>query len=198
MADFARTFAFTFIPIFVAVDIIGVLPIFMGFAGSLAAEERKQVIRQSLLTAASLSLGFLFLGKAILVVLGVTIADFKVAGGIILLFFAILDILMPEKSRRRPSETMGVVPLGTPLIAGPAVLTTLLIMVDHNGYLPTIAALIANLLIVWLVLTRSESLTRFLGEGGSLAVSKVASLLLAAIAVMMIRLGVIELISGAG
>ncbi len=93
---------------------------------------------------------------------------------------------------------MGVVPLGTPLIAGPAVLTTLLIMLDHNGYLPTIAALIANLLVVWLVPTRSEPLTRFLGEGGSLAISKVASLLLAAIAVMMIRLGMMEIISGAG
>ncbi len=76
MADFVRSFAFTFIPIFVALDIIGVLPIYMGFAGSLDATERKQVIRHSLLTAASLSPSFLFLGKALLVVLGVTIPDF--------------------------------------------------------------------------------------------------------------------------
>ncbi|MBI5643355.1 MAG: MarC family protein, partial [Deltaproteobacteria bacterium] len=84
---------------------------------------------------------------------------------------------------------VGIVPIGTPLIAGPAALTTLLMLSDLYGFKVTLAALIVNLFIIWLVLQSSDRIVNAIGEKGALGLSKVISLLLAAIAVMMIRRG---------
>ena len=118
------------------------------------------------------------------------------AGGIILLIIAIHDLLFPEKKRRIDGATVGIVPLGVPLIVGPAVLTTMLISVDAYGYISTIISLVVNLTFAWGVFSRAGFLMRLLGEGGSKGVAKVVSLLLAAIAVMMIRRGIIAMIQG--
>jgi multiple antibiotic resistance protein len=174
------------IPIFVAMDAIGVLPIFISFTEGMKKRERKRVVTNSIVTGFLVSIGFLAVGKFI----------FKVAGGIILLVIAVHDLLFPERKRRIDGETVGVVPLGVPLIVGPAVLTTILISVDAYGYIPTILSLIVNLLVAWWVFARADLLLRLLGEGGAKGLAKVVSLLLAAIAVMMIRRGVINIIQG--
>jgi multiple antibiotic resistance protein len=184
------------IPIFVAMDAIGVLPLFISITEGIKEAVRKRVVWTSILTGFVVSLGFLAVGKFIFEVIGVTIPDFKVAGGIILLIIAINDLLFPERKRRIAGETAGIVPLGVPLIVGPAVLTTILISVDAYGYIPTIISLIVNLLFAWWVFSRAALLIRFLGEGGTKGVAKVVSLLLAAIAVMMIRRGIIDMVQG--
>ena len=156
--------------------------------------ERKQVVRDSILTGFVVSLGFLAVGKLIFTVIGVSIPDFKVAGGIILLIIAIHDLLYPEKKGSVNGRTVGIVPLGVPLIIGPAVLTTIIISVDAYGYIPTIISLIINLVFAWWIFSRADLLFRFLGEGGAKGLAKVVSLLLAAIAVMMIRMGIIDML----
>jgi multiple antibiotic resistance protein len=191
-----KAFLLAIIPIFVAMDAIGILPIFISFTEGMKQMARRQVVRDSILTGFVVGLGFLAVGKLIFTILGVTIPDFKVAGGIILLVIAIHDLLFPEKKRRIAGETVGIVPLGVPLIVGPAVLTTILISVDAYGYIPTIISLIVNLLFAWWVFSRADLLIRFLGEGGGKGLAKVVSLLLAAIAVMMIRRGIIDMIKG--
>jgi multiple antibiotic resistance protein len=85
---------------------------------------------------------------------------------------------------------MGVVPIGVPLIVGPAVLTNILLLVDHYGIVPTLISLILNLFIVLISLMNAERIIRLVGKGGIVGISKVMSLLLASIAVMMIRLGI--------
>jgi len=98
-----------------------------------------------------------------------------------------------SEQRRNPGKDIGVVPLGIPLIMGPAALTTILILVDNFGYLPTILSMVLNFVIVGFVLFNAQWLIKIIGEGGSKAFAKIASLLLAAIAVMMIRVGVINI-----
>jgi multiple antibiotic resistance protein len=191
-----KAYLLAIIPIFVAMDAIGILPIFIALTEGMEGPERKRVVRASILTGFVVSLGFLAVGKFIFAVIGVTIPDFKVAGGVILLIIAIHDLLFPEKKRRLAGETVGVVPLGMPLIVGPAVLTTTIIAVDAYGYLPTIASLIINLAFAWWVFSKAHLLIRLLGDGGTKAVAKVVSLFLAAIAVMMIRMGIMEMIRG--
>jgi multiple antibiotic resistance protein len=88
------------------------------------------------------------------------------------------------------------VPLGTPIIAGPAVLTTTLVLQGSHGYILVLLSLAANLLIAWIVLAQSERIIRVVGINGSRAFAKVASLILAAFAVKMIRTGVMKLIEG--
>jgi len=102
-------------------------------------------------------------------------------------------LLFSEKGKRTITPTMGVVPLGIPLVVGPAVLTSIIVTVDTYGYIPTVTSLVVNLIIVWVVFLKSNFIYRLMGEGGSKAFAKVASLLLAAIAVMMVRRGFMDM-----
>ncbi|NUO10308.1 MAG: MarC family protein [Candidatus Brocadia sp.] len=188
-------FLLSFIPLFIAIDVVGVLPIFISLVEGMEKAQKTKIINQSVVTALSVSVGFLALGKFVFSVMGIEIYDFKMAGGLLLLVFAINDLLFAEKGKRAITPTIGIVPLGIPLMVGPAVLTTIIITVDAYGYIPTVTALIINLLIVWVVFLKSNFIYRLMGDGGSKAFAKVASLLLAAIAVMMIRRGVIDIIT---
>ena len=183
-----------FIPVFVAVDAIGVLPIFFSLTQSCKEGEKSQIIRQSVLTAMCLAIGFIFLGKAVFRLLGITVGDFMVAGGVILFCIAIIDIIRSDKQHRLPGDIPGVVPLGTPLIVGPAVLTTSLIIIEVYGLFATLVSVLINVLLAGLVFSLSKILLKIMGEAGSKALSKVMSLLLAAIAVMMIRKGIIRML----
>jgi len=189
-------FLLAFVPLFVSVDAFGLLPMFIGLTEGLSTAERKKVILQSVFTAFLIALLFLLLGKAIFSLLGITVADFMIAGGVLLFVIALVDLSTFEKKRMQPSaDSVGPVPLGTPLMVGPAVLTTSLMLLNVHGMLTTIAAIVVNIAIAGLVFYASALLTRVLGLAGTRALSKIASLFLAAIAVMMVRKGVFEIAS---
>jgi multiple antibiotic resistance protein len=186
----------SFIPLFIAVDAIGVMPMFVGLTTELEQKAKTRIILQSMLTAACLAVGFVLGGKLLFRWLGITIGDFMIAGGAILFSLAIIDLVNPTKKRRAPEQDLGVVPLGTPLIAGPAVLTTSMLIVSEYGLFATMISLLVNILVAGLILRGSTLLTRILGAAGSKALSKITSLLLAAIAVMLIRKGFEEFLRG--
>src|SRR3989338_6585986 len=119
-----------FIPIFVAVDPIGLLPLFVALTHRVTKKEKRKIILQSVATALSFAIAFIVLGKWMFRVVWITVWDFMIAGGVILLCLSISDLLQPWKERPNLSEELGAVPLGTPLIVGPAVLTTSLIMIE--------------------------------------------------------------------
>ena len=183
-----------FIPIFVAVDAIGVLPIFVSLTEGMKRDEKTKTITQSVLTALLLAVGFVFLGKAVFKLLGITIGDFMIAGGAILFCLAITDIINPVKRQRMPGQQLGAVPLGTPLIVGPAVLTTSMIIISQYGLVATLISVVVNILLAGIILSASSVLMRVLGDAGSKALSKVMSLLLAAIATMLIRKGLTQIL----
>jgi len=180
----------TFIPLFVAVDAFGVLPIFVSLTEGLDAKEKNRVVIQSIWTASVVAVVFILLGKLIFRFLGITIADFMIAGGAILFCISITDIINPTKKRRIPSDNLGSVPIGIPLIVGPAVLTTSLVLESQYGLPTTIISVLLNILIASAVFRQSHRLITILGDAGSKALSKVMSLLLGAIAVMLIRRGI--------
>lgn len=179
----------TFIPLFVAIDVFASLPIIISLTSDMTDNEKRTVIRQSTITALIVSLAFVAVGEAVLKILGITVDDFKVAGGLVLLVLAIIE-LIGTGERRKFDDTVGVVPIGVPLIVGPAVLTTLIVLIGNYGIIPTTISLILNLTIVWLAFVKAQKITKLFGKTGIVAISKVMALLLAAIAVMMIRLGV--------
>ncbi|MCF6157267.1 MAG: MarC family protein [wastewater metagenome] len=190
-----HNFLLAFIPIFVAIDVLGILPIFISLVEGIEKPVKTRIINQSLMTAISISIGFVIIGKFVFSILGIEMYDFKMAGGLLLLVFAINDLLFSErKAKGTITSTVGVVPLGIPLVVGPALLTSLIIIIDLYGYIPTMVSLVVNLFIVWIVFMNSDFIYRIMGEGGSRAFAKVASLLLASIAVMMIRRGITDTI----
>ena len=185
-----NNFVMTFIPLFVAFDAIGIIPIYMSLTQDMEESVRSRVLRHSIITASAITVLFLLVGKVIFLILGITISDFQIAGGLILLIIAITDIIFSEQRSRKPHPSVGTVPIGTPLIAGPATLTTLIMLSDIFGIPMTMASLVVNLIIVWVIFSSSGRIISFLGEGGARATSKVVSLFLAAIAVMIIRRGI--------
>lgn len=183
----------SFIPIFVAVDAIGNVPIFISLVEGVKGEKRRKTIRDAVTTATAMSIIFMITGKYILRLLGITISDFQVAGGAFLFIIAV-RLLFPGAEKKFSltggDRDIGVFPLGTPLITGPAVLTTTLMMVDKYNITVTLVSVILNMLIVWFSLVKAESIMNLIGPSGTRAFSKVMYILLGAIGVMMIRHGV--------
>jgi len=189
ISEFLSNLVYTFIPIFVAVDIFSIIPIFVALTQDLSPSIIRKIQRESILTAFVCGLSFMALGDFIFNVLGITEDDFKIAGGLILLILAVSDIKASGSSKPEPLMT-GVVPLGVPLIVGPAVLTTILVLMEHYGAMPTVVSFSLNLLIVWISFKVASRLMLIFGRDGILAISKIMCLLLASIAIMMIRIGI--------
>jgi len=197
MVEFLLTLPATFIPLFVAIDIFWLLPIFTSFTAGMERPRKKRIVRQSMATAFVVAVAFAVVGEVVFGLIGISVDDFKVAGGILLLVLAILDLTSSEhKDRLMSAETAGVVPIGVPLIVGPAVLTTLLVLVDHFGIASTLVSLVLNLAVAYAALSVSGRIVGFLGAGGIAALSKVMAILLASIAVMMVRLGIEGIVYG--
>lgn len=193
---FVNDFFLCFLPLFVAIDVLGVLPLFISLTAGLQKHGKRTLVLEASFTALAVSLLFLVAGKSIFTFLGITLSDFRIGGGIILLVLSVNDLIFAhEQQRRDPGGSVGVVPIGIPLIMGPAALTTILILVNSYGYFLTTLALVANLTLVYLVFNFSNIVNRLLGDAGSRIFSKVASLFLAAIAVMMIRVGITNAIT---
>lgn len=187
-----------FVPLFVAVDAIGTLPIFMGLSEGLPPRRVTRVLTESIITAIAVAMAFLLGGSWILQLLGITVADFMVAGGVLLFVMALQDMLGYDKRRRRLDATdLGAVPLGVPLISGPAVLTTGLLLMKQHGIGPTSAALVVNVLLAGVLFRFSERVNHVLGRTGARVLSKIAALLLAAIAVMLVRKGLVQIVGDA-
>ncbi|MFA6349695.1 MAG: MarC family protein [Candidatus Omnitrophota bacterium] len=193
MLKVLEPYMLTFIPIFVAVDAIGNIPVFVSMVEGLNKKQRSKVITDSVTTAALMAILFMFVGKWVLRVLSITISDFQIAGGG-LLFVIAVRLLLPGSQKTAISngndKDLGVFPLGTPLITGPAVLTTTLILLDTFGPVTTFISLVVNMLIVWISLLKADLIMKVLGAGGTRAFSKIMYILLAAIAVMMVRHGI--------
>jgi multiple antibiotic resistance protein len=191
-----KSFWLCFVPLFVAVDAVGILPLFMSLTEGMDFRKFRRIIYQSIITAIAVALVFLVLGSALMNLLGITIADFMVAGGILLFVISLNDVLATEKAQQHTvdPDSLGAVPLGVPLISGPAVLTTSLLLNNQYGFIPTATALVLNILLAGAVFSSSRMIYRFLGKTGAKTVSKITSLLLAAIAVMIIRRGLYSIL----
>jgi multiple antibiotic resistance protein len=186
---------FVFVPLFVAVDPLGMVPIFLGLTRGMKPERQHALVYRSTVTALIVALAFLAVGRLVFDWLGITISDFMVAGGTILFIISIRDLLSHSASPPIPEETIGVVPLAVPLIVGPAVLATSLLLLTVHGAPLTIVSLVVNILLCGLALRYAHVLARILGEAGSHTLSKISNILLGAIGVMLVRRGVLDILS---
>src|SRR3989338_22932 len=163
MLKILEPYILTFIPIFVAVDAIGNIPLFISLVEGATKKQRQRTIVDSVTTATVVAIIFMFVGKWVFRLIGITIADFQVAGGV-LLFVISMRLMLPGTSKALLSnghdKDVGVFPLGTPLITGPAVLTTTLMMLDSFGIIPTFVSLVINMVIAWVTLARADAIMK--------------------------------------
>ena len=184
------------IPLIVAVDPLGVIPVFVGMTAGLSHRRRLQVTLEAVGTGLIVCVGFMYLGHTVFRFLNIADTDFRIAGGIILLVLAILDLLIVGKPAVHEEEMDGIVPLGMPLIAGPAAMTTILVLAGNPqlGYAWTLVGIAITFVILTIGLLLSERIVRFVGPNALKAFSKLVMVLLAAIAVNFIRTGITDLI----
>lgn len=184
--SWAEQFVKTFVPLFIVIDAFGNLPFVLTLSQGLARRERNKMILVAVTTAAILGLAFLFLGRLILDLMGISVGSLAIGGGLILLVLAIRYILTGQVVEVIKEEMVAVVPIGTPLTVGPATITALLLLSTQYSIYIVLLAFAVNIAIAWLIFMLSDVVVGFLGQGGIKALSKVFSLLLAAIAVSMI------------
>ena len=182
----------TFVPLLVAIDALGSVPIILALTHDVTHAVRMRMVNIALFTAGVIGLGFLILGKSVLNLLDISVDHFAIAGGMVLLILALRDLTGGAKVMEAPDkqEMLEIVPIGTPMLAGPATITTLLLLSDRYSPGAAMAGFALNLALAWVVFTQAPRIAGILGRGGLKAMSKIASLLLTAIAVRLMLDGV--------
>jgi multiple antibiotic resistance protein len=182
-------FILTFVPLFIVIDALGILPFVLSMGEGMSRQEHRKMIHTATITAAVVGLVFLFFGQLILRVMGISVGSFAVAGGLILLVLSIRHMTSGRMMELIKEEMVAVVPIGTPLTVGPATITTLLLLATQFPLYMVLLSFALNMFIAWGIFMVGEQIAHFLGQGGLKAVSRVFSLLLGAIAVSMIIRG---------
>jgi len=198
MTGFWHDFVLSFIPLFIVIDAFGNLPFLISAGQGMERGQQLKIVHYAVITATVVGLIFLFFGQFILNVMNIRVPEFAIAGGIILLVLSIMYMITGHMVTVVKEEMVAIVPIGTPLTVGPATITTLLLLAGRFPMYTVLIAFAVNMLVTWLIFLSSQRIAGFMGRGGLTAVSRVFSLLLAAIAVSMVigglqSLGVIHL-----
>ena len=188
-------FLTTFVTLLVIVDPPGLLPVFLGLTNSLDEKLRRRAANRASAVAFGVIAGFALFGRQILDYLQVSVPAMQVSGGLLLLLVA-LDLLMgrTEDPVSHAGVNVAIVPLGTPLMAGPGAIVATMLAVQRapylGGYLTVAAALVVVMALVWVFLRYAGLIRSVLRESGTVLASRIAGLLLSAIAVQMVADGV--------
>jgi multiple antibiotic resistance protein len=186
MAEQLQNFVMTFVPLFIVIDAFGNLPFLITAGQDMDKRQRRKMIHYAVLTATVVGLIFLFFGQFILNVMNIKVPEFAIAGGIILLILSIRYMVTGHMITAVKEEMVAVVPIGTPLTVGPATITTLLLLAGRFPLYMVLISFAINMLVTWIIFLLSQKIAGFMGQGGLTAISRIFSLLLAAIAVSMV------------
>lgn len=196
--------------LFFVVDPIGVVPIFLAMTQGDSQEKVRRTALRACTAACLLIVFFSLFGTLIFQVFGVSLAAFRVAGGLLLMLTA-LDMLRARTSETRstPGETqegsakedVALVPLAIPLLAGPGAIATVMVLMARGGSpmaaLPVLAAVVLVFVSAYLILRGATYVQRVLGQTGVAVLERVMGLILAAIAVQFIADGARDLLRAA-
>ncbi|HEX6338883.1 MAG TPA: MarC family protein [Jiangellaceae bacterium] len=198
-----QLFGEVFVTLFVIMDPPGTVPIFLALTGSLRSAERKRAAWVAVAVAFGVIVVFALFGQIILDYLGISLPALQTAGGLLLLLVA-LQLLTGELDdpARPASGNVAMVPLGTPLLAGPGAIVATMVFVQRSDetadYLAVAAAIIAVHVLLWIFMRYSVVILRILRESGILLLTRIAGLLLAAIAVQLVADAVRAFVEGTG
>jgi multiple antibiotic resistance protein len=187
----ASLFTSAFVTLFVIMDPIGTVPLFLSLTGGMAADQVRRAARQAVLVSFLVIVVFAFFGQRILAYLHVSLPALQCAGGLLLLLVA-LELLTGrgDEPTRQGDANVALVPLGTPLLAGPGAIVATMVFSkrvhDTGDFVAVALAVVAVHLCIWVAMSFSIPILRLLGESGILLVTRIAGLLLSAIAVQLV------------
>ena len=190
-----------FITFFVVIDPIGLVPVFLGLAGTRSDAEQTRIARKAILVAGIILFGFALVGGPLLRNMGISLDALRVAGGL-LLFRIAVGMVFAQSERETPEEQeearqrqdISVFPLAIPLIAGPGALASVLILSGEAktaaGYAMVLLMALVVMILAYAFLRASSRLSRVLGRTGVNVITRVLGVLLAALAVQYVADGV--------
>lgn len=179
----------TFATLFIIMDPPGVVPIFLALTGTYTHESRRKAAFQATIASFSILMVFMIAGRYILKFLQISLPALQLSGGIILFMMAMTMLQGKEGELADPGKNnIALVPLGTPLIAGPGAIVTIMVAIESSQYqlsdwVSVILALVLVHVTLWLSLRFGTYISKFLGESGTMLVVRIAGLLISAIAI---------------
>jgi multiple antibiotic resistance protein len=178
-------------------NVLPILPVVLQFTAGLSPHERRRLLLQAIAVGNAVAVAAALGGSLLLRATRLTLDDLRIAGGVILLVFATFDLLFNREQRKRPvadliadPSSSSLVPMAIPVLVGPATLATVMVVAEDHGYVPAMVAIAGNAAINTVILMGADRIYAALGAGFGRALGKVMSLVLAALAVSMIRLGI--------
>ncbi len=194
--DNAINLAKAILVLFIMVDPLGNIPIFMSLTEKMPKKQKTKTFNTATIVSIILLLIFAFAGQEIFSIFGVSIFSFQIAGGILLLIIAIRLIITGRIiDLDQNSESIGAVPIAMPLLVGPGAITTAIFTLQQYGLIITTLSIIITLVITWIILRSANKVYHFLGKSGALVIAQVNALFIAAIAIQYIIMGITQFIS---
>lgn len=190
------------ITLIAVIDPIGTIPIYLTATAGLSEAARRGVAVRAILVSAGVLIGFVVLGQIVLDAMGISLAAYQVAGGIVLFLFALQMVFDPHHHEQDADQNKGkdvaVFPLAIPSIAGPAAMMAVVVLTDNSRFhvgeqVKTSLAMLAVLGLTLLLMLAASPIQRLIGDGGVNIVRRVMGLLLAALAVQTVVDGVKQL-----
>lgn len=189
--EIVEELAKSIIALFIIVDPIGNLPIFVGLTSNMSREERRRTFRTAIIISFVLLNLFALAGQSILSIFNISIHSFKIAGGLLLLIISIKILVHGMwEEKHLSSRSISAVPIAFPLLVGPGAITLTIVNIQTVGMLVSMVSVMVVLFITWLILRAIEPINNFLGETGSVVISRLMAVFIAAIAIEFIASGV--------
>ena len=178
------------VALFIVVNPLGSVPIFVSLTQDMDKQQRKRTYHLAILTGLILLAFFAVVGQNVLILFGISLDSFMIAGGILLLIVAVRLLVIGDWTEKLSiSESVGAVPIGCPLLVGPGAITTAILSLQSSGILVTLLSVAITFIIVWIILRFIDPIYRVLGKNGSLVITRVMALLIASIAVQYVLEG---------
>ena len=195
----------TFATLIVILDPMGLMPVFLGLTSKLSRTAQRKAAFQASLVSFGVILTFAFLGQQILRALHISMESLKLSGGV-LLFLVAMELLtssdMEQPDTGDDAVNVALVPLGIPLLAGPGAIVAVMGSMAQahtvGSIVGVVGAVVATHVVIWLSMRFALELSRFLGTGGIMLLTKISGVLLAAIATELVMGGVFDFIKNAG
>ena len=178
------------VALFIIVDPVGLVPVFSGMTKDLPKPEKKRMFRNIVYTGSALLLLFALAGQQLLLLFGISLQSFMIAGGMLLLLLSVEILLRGERVQKTPGEDVGIVPIAFPLLVGPGAITTTMISIQSYGLEVAIPSILIVMFLTWVVLRLTDRINRLLGRTGSAVVARVMAVFIAAIAIQFIIDGI--------
>ena len=199
----AKLLAEVFVTLFVIMDPPGTVPVFLGLTGTMTAKGRNRAARQAILVAFGVIVTFALFGRQVLDYMNISLPALQASGGLLLLLVA-MELLTGRAEAPQPSESgtvnVALVPLGTPLLAGPGAIVATMVFVEHAEtsaqWVSIALGVVAVHVCLWLSMRFAGLIHRVLKDSGTTLVTRIAGLLLAAIAVQLMADAIRAFIAG--